>query len=100
MPSYKKSVKVTGKSADQLYEIVKDELDQLIKKFMVGSYEIIPDSKKFTFELKAKPVQAILYCKNESLILEGSLSLMLYPFKSKIDEAIDRWLEKTLQIKS
>ena len=40
---------------------------------------------------------ATLSCSDGKISLDGNLSLLATPFRSKIDQGIDRWVEKTFQ---
>lgn len=101
MPKFNRSVKVPGKSAEELYQRIAQDIDRFIEKgtLGVGSYDLKRNQDQKTVVVTHKLVTATLVCKENSLELEANLSIMALPFKSKIDEGINRWLEKTFQIK-
>lgn len=94
MPSYSRKVSVAGKSAQELYDKVSSDIDRFMQKAQVGKFDIErrPDRKEV--EVKSSMFSAVLQCRDGSLELNGKLSLLAAPFKSKIDEGIDKWLAK------
>ena len=94
MPSYSKSVKLPGKSADELYEKVAAGIERFISKTPIGDHEIqnLPEKKQVI--LKSKMANLTLKCSEGKLELDGSLSFMALPFRGKLDEGIDRWIQK------
>ena len=95
MPSYKRSVQLTGKTSQELFDVVQKEIHRFFEKTpAVGEYKVVPNAADKTFSLESKVVKATLYCEEGQLRLEGQLSLMLMPFRSKIDSGIDRWVHK------
>lgn len=100
MPSYTRKVQIPGKKSEELYETVSKEIQKFLVKLSVGQFEIEnkPDAKQV--HLKSSMVTATLSCMEECLELNAKLSLMAVPFKSKIDQGIDRWLAKTFNLTS
>ena len=95
MAAYKRTAKIPGKSANELFTIVSKEIDRFFDKSDVGEdYKVEPDAPSKSFKLHSKVVKATLYCKEGELDLQGELSFFLLPFKSKIDAGVDRWLKK------
>lgn len=94
MPAYKKTLKVPGKTSQELYDRVNKELAPFLDKLSLGQFKIECHADSKTFTLNGKGVEAKLFCREGELELDGSLSLFLLPFKSKIDEGIDRWSTK------
>lgn len=101
MAVYKKSVEIPGKTADELFEVCSKAIQGLVEQMSVGQpFELTPDPASKTFQLSAKPVKATLICEDGRLTLDGEMSFMLLPFRSKIDAGIDRWLSKTFNLKA
>jgi hypothetical protein len=98
MPGYSKSVKIPGKSSQELYDKVSSEIERLMEKVTLGKFDIERDPGEKAVHLKSSMVSATLTCSDGSIELDAKLSLMALPFKSKIDEGIDRWVKKTFQI--
>lgn len=98
MPSYNRKVQVPGKTAQELYDQISTHVDQFMEKAGVGKFEIERNASKKEVLLKSSMVTATLYCREGALELDGKLSLMAMPFKSKIDEGIDRWVAKTFNV--
>ncbi len=94
MPSYKREVSVPGKSSQELYDKVASDIQRFLDKTGTGSYEIDRDPAKKQVSVKGSMFSAVLACTDGKLSLNGNLSLLASPFKSKIDQGIDRWLEK------
>jgi hypothetical protein len=97
MPSYKKSFKVPGKGAKELYDIISTEIDKFLKKTPIGDFKLECVESAKQFKVKSSMFSAVLTCSDGNLDLDGQLSLFAAPFKSKIDDGIDRWLSKTFK---
>jgi hypothetical protein len=97
MPSYKKEVKVPGKSQQELYDIVSGSVDRFMEKSSVGKFDISRDPSKKEIAIKSSLFSGTLFCTEGCLRLDASLSLMATPFKGKIDEGIDKWIAKMFQ---
>lgn len=97
MPSYKKEVKVPGKSQQELYDIVSGSVDRFMEKSSVGKFDIVRDPSKKEIAIKSAMFSGTLFCAEGCLRLDASLSLMAAPFKGKIDEGIDKWIAKMFQ---
>jgi hypothetical protein len=97
MPSYKKNFEIPGKGAEELYKIISKEIDKFLKKTPIGDFKLdfVEDVKQF--KVKSSMFSAVLTCADGRLELDGQLSLFAAPFKSKIDEGIERWLSKTFK---
>ena len=95
MPSYSKEVKVPGRSAQQLFDVVAQSIDRFLEKAMMGGkFELQRDPASRTFTIKSSMFNAKLVCTDGALKLDGSLSLMAAPFRGKLDEGIDKWIAK------
>jgi hypothetical protein len=95
MPAYSKTVKIPGRSAQDLYEKISKDIDQMVEKWgLAGKMELSRDPGKRQLHLKHSMVSATLSCSEESMVLHAQLSLLATPFRSKIDEQIDRWISK------
>ena len=95
MPAYSKTVKIPGRSAQDLYEKISQDIDQMVEKWgMAGRMELSRDPAKRQLHLKHSMVSATLSCAEERMVLDANLSLLATPFRSKIDEQIDRWIAR------
>lgn len=89
-----------------MFEKVAADIDHFVGKGGLGSHalaksvEINRDASAKRVSVKSTFATAVLICQEGEMVLEAKLSLMALPFRSKIDESIDRWLEKTFQIKA
>ncbi len=100
MPSYSRKVNVPGRSSDELFEKVSEGIDRFMSKAAIGKYEIERDPSKKEHRIKGSIFSATLKCMNAQMELNANLSLVALPFKSKLDEGIDRWLSKTFNLDS
>lgn len=98
MPGYNKRVDIPGKSSQELFDTVARELEKLMAKLTIGDAKITPDASSKQVHLKASLVTATLHCRDGELELDAKLSLMAMPFRSKIDEGINKWLAKTFNV--
>lgn len=95
MPSYKREVKVPGKSSQELYDKVSQDIERFLSKASLGAVDIQRDAAKKQLAVKNAMFSATLFCEEGLLRLDGSLSFVALPFKSKLDEGIDKWIAKT-----
>ena len=95
MPSYTRKVTVAGKSSQELYDKVSSDIDRFLTKAQIGKFDLERRPEKKEVEIKSSMFSAVLSCRDGALELNGKLSLLAAPFKSKIDEGIDKWLAKT-----
>lgn len=99
MPSYSRTVKIPGKSSQELYDKVAQDIDKFLSKGPSSfKFDIERDPQNKEVRLKSSMATATLVCKDGALELDSKLSLLAAPFKSKIDEGIDKWLSKTFNI--
>ncbi|MBU6376167.1 MAG: polyhydroxyalkanoic acid system family protein [Bdellovibrionales bacterium] len=95
MPAYTKTIKIPGRSAQDLYEKISADLDRMVEKWGVSQkMELSRDAAARKLHVKSSMVTAILTCSEGCLILDAKLSLLALPFRSKIDEQIERWVSK------
>ena len=94
MPSYSKTVEVPGKTAQELYDVVSRDIDRFMAKASIGKFDVQRNPGSKQVSVKSSMVNATLHCEEGRLRLEGQLSLLATPFKSKIDEGITWWLGK------
>jgi hypothetical protein len=97
MPSYQRKIAVPGKTAEQIYGVVDQHLEGLLSKFSVGKIGVKKDPSSRKIGIESPMFSATLSCLEGAVELDGKLSLMATPFKSKIDEGIDRFLSKYLK---
>ena len=100
MAKFSKNFPIPGKSGDVIYNAVSSGIDHFLSKTPVGSHEVVRDdaAKKVTF--KSSMASGSLVADEGSLQVEISLSLLASPFKSKLDEGVTKWLNKTFAISS
>jgi hypothetical protein len=98
MPSYKRSVDIPGKSAQELYDKVAADIERFLTKAQIGKFDINRDAGKKQVHVKSSMATLTLYCEEGRMRLDGSLSLLAMPFKGKLDEGIDRWLAKSFNL--
>ena len=94
MPSYSRKVDLPGRTAKELYDRVSKDIDQLLDQASAGGCDIKRDEKSLIVEAKHSLFSANLICKEGVLQLDVKLGLLATPFRSKIDQGIDKWLAK------
>jgi hypothetical protein len=95
MASYSRTVEVPGKSSQELYDKISTEIDRFLSKTPIGKYELQLDPKSKEVAFTSSMASATLICGEGKLVLNAKLSLFAAPFRSKLDEGIDRWIAKT-----
>lgn len=98
MPSYSREVTIPGKSSQELYDRVSQDIDRFMNKASIGNFEVDRDPGKKEVCVKSSMVTATLVCDDGKLRLDAKLSLLAAPFRSKIDEGINKWIAKTFNI--
>jgi hypothetical protein len=98
MPSYSRKVKIPGRTSQELYDKVSEGIDRFMSKAAIGKFEIERDPTRKELHVKGSIFSATLSCLEAQMELNAKLSLMAMPFKSKLDESIDRWLFKTFNL--
>src|SRR5690606_22889479 len=98
MPSYQRRVAIPGKSAQELYDVIAKDIDRVMTKASIGEFQIQRDAASKSIDIKSKMFSAKLLCQEGAVSLDGQLSFLAAPFKSKIDEGINRWLSKTFNL--
>ena len=95
MPKYQLNLDVPGVSADTIYEKVQIEIDQFFSKMGVGEFKFEYRPNDLEIDLDNKNFSGTLKCMNGKLSVEGKIGLLAVPFKSKIDEAVSKWISRT-----
>jgi len=98
MPSYSRKIDLPGKSAQELYDRVSQDIDHFMSKASIGKIEVYRNPGTKEVNVKASMVSATLVCRDGAMDLNAQLSLLAAPFRGKLDEAIDKWLAKTFKV--
>lgn len=99
MPSYRKTVKVAGKTGQELFDRLNGEIERFLAKTSLGNFEVQRAPEKKQFSIESKMFSATLECRDGELDLNGNLSLFAVPFRAKIDEGIDKWISKSFGVR-
>ncbi len=83
-----------GEPTGVLREVTARDIERFMSKFSVGKFDINKNPGKNEVQIKSSMMSATLKCGEGTISVDGSLSLMALPFKSKIDEGIDHWVNK------
>jgi hypothetical protein len=66
----------------------------MIAKWGLPNAKLTHDPAKKEIRLKAPMVEAVLSCTDGQLNLEAQLGLLAMPFRSKIDEQVNKWVNR------
>lgn len=95
MPSYSRKVEIPGRKAEEIYESIASGIDRFLEKASLPvKMEVQRDPVKKQVSISSNLFSAALNCRESCVEVDAKLSLMAAPFKSKIDEGIDKWLAK------
>ncbi len=96
MPKYSRKILLPGVDAAEVFDRINRDIEKYkaSQEGTLGPVDLRKDSDAKTFKLDSKWVNAQLFCEPGCVRLEANLSLLALPFRSKIDEGIDRWLKK------
>lgn len=96
MPAFSKKVPIPGKSSQELYETLSREIERFVQKATGGSkYEISRDEGAKRFEIKSALFSGSVSCAEGEMQMDLKLSLLAAAFKGKLDEGIEKWVNKT-----
>lgn len=98
MPSYSRKVQLPGKTSQELFTKVSEGIDRFLSKASIGKYEIERDPGLKEVRVKGSVFSATLKCREAEMELNAQLSLIAAPFRSKLDEGINKWLAKTFDV--
>jgi hypothetical protein len=98
MPSYSRRVKIPGKSSQELYEAISQDIERFLSKAPIGKFDIERDPTKKELRIKSSMFSATLACVEAEMAVNAQLSLLAAPFRTKLDESITKWLEKKFNI--
>lgn len=99
MATYKRTIPIEGKTADEIYA----RISQAIGKFQekdtgrFGKFEFKLDPESKTVRLESSHVTADLQCRNGEVQLAGKLSFLVSAFRGKIDAGIDDWISRAFK---
>jgi hypothetical protein len=95
MPSYSRRIDLPGKGSQELYDKVAETIDRFLEKAQIpGQTDISRDPGKKEVSVKSQFANATLVCGEGHIQVNASLSLFAVPFRSKLDEGINRWIGK------
>jgi hypothetical protein len=98
MPKYSRNVSIPGKSAQDLYERVSSDIEGFLSKTPIGKYDINRDATGKKVAFKSSMASATLLCSDGTIQLDVDLSMFAAPFRSKLDEGINKWLAKAFNV--
>ncbi len=98
MLSYSRRVQIPGKTSQELYNVVSQDIERFLDKSPFGKFELTRDPLKKKFKIQSSLFSAILTCMEMEMELHAELGLFAAPFKAKLDESITRWLSKTFHL--
>jgi hypothetical protein len=98
MPKYSRNVSIPGHNADALYERVSADIEKFLSKTPIGKYDINRDAPGKKVAFKSQLASAMLVCTDNTIQIDVDLSLFAAPFRSKLDEGLNKWLAKAFNV--
>ncbi len=98
MPKYSRNVSIPGKSAQDLYDRVSADIEKFISKTPIGKYDIQRDATARTVAFKSSMASAKLLCTDGTIQIDVDLSMFAAPFRSKLDEGLNKWLQRAFNL--
>ncbi len=97
MPKYTRCVSISGRKSQELYDQLAADIDRFLSKMSIGKVNVErkPDLKQL--QIQSSMVKATLICEEGQIRVNADLSLFAAPFRSKIDEGIDKWIARTFK---
>lgn len=100
MPKYSRNVTIPGQTAETLYERVSDDIEKFISKTPIGKYDISRDPAGKRVAFKSSMASATLVCQDGTIQIDVDLSMFAAPFRSKLDEGLNKWLAKAFNLQA
>lgn len=99
MASYKRTIPIEGKTADEIYERISKAIGKFQEKDTgrFGKFEFTLDPGSKTVRLESSHVTADLECRNGEVLLAGKLSFLVSAFRGRIDAGIDEWISRAFK---
>ncbi len=73
---------------------VSETIDQFLGHSALGAVEIRRVEATSTVEIVSKVARATLIASDGALVLQAELSLIAMPFRSKLDEGLEKWRQR------
>jgi hypothetical protein len=100
MPKYTRNISIPGKSAQDLYDVVSADIERFISKTPIGKYDISRDPTGRRVAFKSSMASATLICTDGTIQLDVDLSMFAAPFRSKLDEGLNKWLQRAFNVQA
>jgi len=98
MASYSRKIDLPGRSQKELYDKIALDIDKFLSKAPIGKCDIDRDAAKCAVSAKSSMFSAVLKCTEGCIQVDVQLSLLASPFKSRLDEGIQKWLSKAFSV--
>lgn len=95
MPSINKKIRVPGKEKKEIYQKVSKEIDRFLEKDSSIHLEFEQIAKESQVLVSSKYVNGTIQCEDQEVVIALKLSLLAMPFQGKIEEGIDRWIQRS-----
>ena len=95
MASYSRRIEIPGKSAQELFDKISGDIERFLTKSPIGKADVKRDPDKREVSITSSMFSANLICHDGAVEVSAKLSLFAAPFKSKIDDGIEKWLAKS-----
>ncbi len=98
MPSYQRQVEVPGRTSQELYDLIAQDIENFLSQSPIGKFDVERDPGRKEVRIRGAIFSATLVCQDSRMELNAKLSLLAMPFRSQLDEGINRWLSKTFNL--
>jgi hypothetical protein len=98
MPKYSRNVSIPGKTAQDLYDRISADIENFMSKTPIGKYDIERDATGKKVRFKSSMASGALACSDGAIQLDIDLSLFAAPFRSKLDEGLNKWLSRAFNV--
>ena len=100
MPSYSREVSIPGRSPQELYDKVSQDIERFLAKGDMGKFDVARDPAQREVKVKSSMFSATLACLEGRIRVDAKLGLLAMPFRGKIDDGIDKWLSKAFPVET
>lgn len=94
MRKYVKEVKIPSMSAQDIYQKITHGIDTLRGRISIKNLDVTRHDDRRSIDIKSSHFSGALMCSEGIISVKGRLSLVARPFRSKLDEAIEKWVAR------
>jgi hypothetical protein len=97
-PSFNRTIQIPGKKSQELYDKIAGDIDSLLNRTSISGCKVEKNAAAKSVVIKHSLFSASLACQEEAIQIDVKLSLLASPFRSKLDQGIDKWIAQNFNV--